>query len=230
MCNWTLRLCVSLTRFVFTLLQLGKGIGEPIRQIVSKLNHFLALILDMRVVSIVWHFHHCGSLSRLLEHFLEVNLLQQQLVSFFRVQVILCLYHEKLLGWSRLGWTQQEILDQFSRSSCSSRTQVQHFILWVGNIVFLLFRCCHDKGWLLLFLITTAISFVQIVVKRDLISLKIIDWVFDFLWDVVGFESCRFGWDWTCWVVASIWFAFFGLTIVGSDIDHCGCELIATNW
>lgn len=227
MCNWTLRLCVSLTRFVFTLLQLGKGISETIRQIVSKLNHFLALILDMRVVSIVWHFHNSGSLSWLLEHFLEVNLLQQELVSFFRVQIILCLYHEELLGWSRLGWTQQEILDQFSRSSCSSRTQVQHFVLWAGNRLFLLFRC-NDKGWLLLFLIT-AISFVQIV-KRDLISLEIIDWAFDFLLDVVGFESCRFGWDWTCWVVASVWFAFFSLTVVSSDIDHCGRELIATNW
>lgn len=82
----------------------------------------------MWLVSVMAHLDHSRRGSWLLEYFLEIDLLDQELISLFRIQIILLLDHQELLGWCGLCWTQKEILYQFSCGGCSSWWQIQNII------------------------------------------------------------------------------------------------------
>jgi len=80
--------CGTLASILLCLFKFCKRIGEAVDQVVAELDDLSALGLDVRLVSFVGHLDHCCGLSRLLEHFLKVDLLQQKLVGFFGVEVV----------------------------------------------------------------------------------------------------------------------------------------------
>ena len=82
---------------------LAQWVCESVHQVIAELNNLASFLLDVRLVGFMGHLDDGGGLGWLLKHFLEVNLLDQQLLSFFGVQVVFRLNHQELLSRCRLG-------------------------------------------------------------------------------------------------------------------------------
>lgn len=68
---------------------LGERVRKPINEVIAEGDHFGALLFDVGLVGLVRHLHYGGGGGWLLEDLLEIDLLDQQLVGFFGVEVVL---------------------------------------------------------------------------------------------------------------------------------------------
>ena len=67
-------------------------------KLVAELDDISTALFHVIFVGVVTHFHNGGCLGRLLEHFLKVYLLYEQLVGFVWLQVVLRLNHQEFLS------------------------------------------------------------------------------------------------------------------------------------
>ena len=77
---------------------LAHRVGESLHQVIAELNNLASFLLYVRLVGFMGHLDDSGGLGWLLKNFLEVDLLDQQLLSFFRVKIVFRLNHQELLS------------------------------------------------------------------------------------------------------------------------------------
>ena len=88
-------------------------------EIVPELNHFVSLLLDVGSVAVVGDFDHCCRCWWLQESFLELDLLEEELVSLMWWQRVLLLNCQEVCCGDRLAWVGDEVLDELG-GSCGS--------------------------------------------------------------------------------------------------------------
>jgi hypothetical protein len=72
---------VSDHRLVSCLVPHSSDVGVFAHQFISELDHFVSLLLNVIGIALMRYLHNCGRSGRLQHSFLELDLMEEQLVS-----------------------------------------------------------------------------------------------------------------------------------------------------